>query len=259
MTTIFECPITQYDKSFDQLFTNTNAKKGFSCSYFAILTAHKFMKDGDTSAESHLSNVTLAVKVSKELETNGGILIDNLISDFTTLKSNDIFSATTELIATKVIQYSDIFPALTETMQRYSVIILKNEKYISVLVDKDGYYLRDCHERTQYNFKEFINLIEYLENAYQFATTIDIGVDYSAYSSIEFIIVTTEFETLLTGLIDNEIEQKPTIDPFSAEFKGTDMAYLEMLDDYYNSNEQDVKYIDFDKVGSDEEPDFVDF
>ena len=117
-TNYFDSPITQYDQSFDALFTDNMAKKGFACSYFAILTAWKFLKGFPATLESHIDNVKLSVKVTKELSVTGGIQFSDLVDDFTSLKSNAIVPASTELIATKVIQYSDIFPNLTETTKK---------------------------------------------------------------------------------------------------------------------------------------------
>lgn len=237
-TNYLNSPITQYDKSFDELFNGEVAKKGFACSYFSVLTAWRFMKQYQPTSDVHVDNVTCAVKITKELSVTQGIHFNELIDDYTSLKSNSIVPASVELIKTNVIQYTDIFPPLAANLVRYAVILLKNEKYIVVLVDDAGYYVRDCHEITQYNFKTLNELTLHLENTYQFATDINVtGVEYFEYSSIEFMIVTDEFETLLTGLLGIDITPayiNKSVDPLTKDLHEKDFNYLAMLDDYYN-------------------------
>ncbi len=281
MTDSFDSPITQYDKSFDHLFVN-GARKGMACSYFSIFTAWRYMKKYEPTLNVHIDNVTNAVNVSRDLFTSTGISFNELLENYTSLKSNDIAGCTTELIASKEVKYTDIFP---ESDKKYAMIFLKNEKYIVVLVNKNNYYVRDCHETKQCNFTSLDSLAQHLETIYQFATSINIdGIHYYEYSSIEYLKVDDEFDTFLSGMLNIDVapdfvvntklvqlNQSNQLDPVEKTLSEKDMEYLMLLNEQFNSDTVPVQNDKYDnkydsKSGSDansyesyDEDDFVAF
>jgi len=239
MSTHFDS-ITQYDNSFDVLFPVTEgAKKGYACTWFAILTACKFLKGVPPTEASHDETVRQSVSISKDLGTSGGYTFATLLENYTSVKSSNINATTVSLILEGVIGYPHMFPSIDDPVKntKYATIILKNEKYIVVMYDGTTYFVRDCHESTQYNFATPDALIMHLETAYQFAQEINItGITYEEYSSIEFIVLTDDFDTLLTGLAGITFEvpfDDPLEDP-NPKINAADANYMEMLEAHCN-------------------------
>jgi hypothetical protein len=191
--------ITQFNSKFDNLFTNVN-KKGYACGFFSILTAYNFLKYDCTDKETHENNIGEAIKYTAQKNIVGGINFDNLLNTTSNLNNNNIMSTTVELIKLGILSYQHIFDN-NDNSEKYAIIFLKNEKYFVVLVDNLNkiYYLRDCHEHTQYSYDSLDSLIIRLNEAYQFNTNIDLlGDEYIAYSSIEYIKITENFTNKIT-------------------------------------------------------------
>jgi hypothetical protein len=180
--------ITQFDKSFDNLFENKNLK-GYACGIFSLLTANSYLNNIPITKDVHENNIRKAVKICSENKIFYGMNFDELLSS-TNLNSQDVNSTSVELIIHNVIGYNHIF----DIKDKCAVIFLKNEKFFVVICDKNKYYLRDCHESIQYDFDSLEELVQKLNIAYQFNNQIDIIVDeYTNYSSIEFIKITQNF------------------------------------------------------------------
>lgn len=181
--------ITQYDKQFDHIFKHT--KKGFACSYFALLTAWNYFNNCKFDKDTHENNIKNAVIFSELIGESSGIDFETLLKNYTNLNFSNVIGTNSELIKNNIIGYDQIFP---NDCEKYVVILLKNEKYIVVMKNNDQYYLRDCHENDQQNFNSLNELTEFLNKSYQFDKQIDIGIDLSDYSSVEFLIINNKFQ-----------------------------------------------------------------
>lgn len=197
--------ITQYDKRFDGMFEKIK-NKGYSCSYFGVLSCLRFLQGYTPNVDTHEKNIIDAMMITCMLNINSGLSFDDLITGCTNYDNKKIMGTSVELIVNNVIGKNEMFPKLINEKEKYAVIFLKNEKYFVVLVDKNGFYLRDCHVDTQNNFKTCDELFEHLSNYYQFTKMINIdGFKLEDYSSIEFLIFDQQFESGITGLIEPQI------------------------------------------------------
>jgi hypothetical protein len=187
--------ITQYNKKFDDLFVNPN-QKGFACGFFSILTANHFLKNNLMDLKTHENNIEEAIRYTAKKKIFSGVNFDDLLDMTSNLNKNNIMATSVELINSGILSFQHIFNN-SDNAEKYCIIFLKNEKYFVVMFDKtkNEYYLRDCHESSQYTFNSITDLIIKLSNGYQFTTDIGlIGDEYIAYSSIEFIKITEIFE-----------------------------------------------------------------
>ena len=264
--------ITQYDKQFDDPIDKIICGKGYACSLFSILTPWKFMQGYPSDKNTHEQTIKDAVKASRFLDMVEGLTFSDLLSTYTNLEASKINGTCVDLIVNKILGFDVMFPKI-DSDNKYSVIFLKNEKYIVVLVDKNGYYLRDCHEAIQYNFKDLESVVAHLSNTYQFTTGINVsGIEYSDYSSIEFINITEKFNTHLSSLLsindksfdlNNDIFDMPDGKILSKD----DISYLELLNEQlngfgeYDTDSKSYKPSDFAKISACDitDTDFVDF
>lgn len=187
--------ITQYNQKFDKLFHNIN-QKGYACGFFSILTAYSYLKYNLYDLETHEKNIEEAIKYTAKNNIVGGINFDNLLKMTSNLNKNNIMATSVELINAGIVSYQHIFDN-SDNAEKYCIIFLKNEKYFVVMFNKEKneYYLRDCHDSTQYTYNSITDIIIKLNDGYQFSTDIGlIGNEYIAYSSIEFIRITENFE-----------------------------------------------------------------
>lgn len=178
--------ITQYDKSFDSLFTNIN-HKGFACGFFSVLTVKMFLSMGRKDQETHKKCIEQSMKFTAEKKITYGLNFDDMLKKCRSNyeKKLDICSTSVELIKDNIIGYEHIFE--NKNNLPYGIIFLKNEKFFVVLYDTDKYYIRDCHNDSQYvcNYSE---LIKKLKDSYQFENDINLlGDEYINYSSIEYL------------------------------------------------------------------------
>lgn len=203
--------ITQYDKSFDKMFKNIS-KKGFACSYFAILSCWRFIQTGTHDKHIHEENIRDGIKITKILDLSNGLSFEDLIIGCTTFDNKKIMCTSVDLFVNNVIGINDMFPNKKE---RYAVMFLKSEKYFVVLVENDNYYLRDCHVDIQYNFKSVDLLYLHLINHYQFAENINVsGIDFDEYSSIEYLIFDEMFDTDVIMLLSMSLGNSDKADDF---------------------------------------------
>jgi hypothetical protein len=196
--------LTQYDKRFDGMFDQIK-DKGYSCSYFGILTCLRFLQGYLPDVDTHEKNIIDAMTVTCLLNINAGMTFEDLILGCTNCDAKKIIATSVELIANNIIGPNEMFPKLVSNLERYAVMFLKNEKYFVVMVDCDGIYLRDCHVDTQHNFKTIDELMIYLSQHYQFTQMINIdGFQIDEYSSIEFLIFDQQFESDIITLLEPE-------------------------------------------------------
>ncbi len=146
------------------------------------------------------------------LNLNSGLSFDDLIMGCTNYNHKKIIGTSVELIVNNVIGQNEMFPKLLDEQEKYAVMFLKSEKYFVVLVDKDGFYLRDCHVDLQKNFKTCNELFECLANFYQFTKMINIdGFQLEDYSSIEFLIFDQQFDSAVMNLLEPQIVSSSNI------------------------------------------------
>lgn len=178
--------ITQYDKSFDSLFTNIN-HKGFACGFFSILTVAQFMNMNTVEKHRHEEKIKKCIEYTVKKKINYGLTFNELIKNHTNyINEKDICATSVELIKNNILSYEHIFE--NKDNKPYGIIFLKNEKFFVVLYDTEYYYIRDCHVSLQKTIKTFNELKIYLKNTYQFEENIDLlGDEYLNYSSIEYM------------------------------------------------------------------------
>lgn len=194
--------ITQYDKKFDGMFDQIK-NKGYSCSYFSILTCLRFFQGHIPDVDSHEKNIIDAMMITCFLNINSGLLFDDLIIGSTNCDHKKIMATSVDLITNNVIGFDNMFKNITNEKEKYAVIFLKSEKYFVVLVDIDGYYVRDCHMDNQHNYKSKQDLINHLNNSYQFANLINIdGFKLEEYSSIEYLVIDKLFDSNVIDLLE---------------------------------------------------------
>lgn len=198
MTTTFES-ITQYDKSFDEICKLHKYRKGFVCSIFSVMTAYDFMlnsqkyNDNIVFKECHKNNIEDGYNIGIVMDISFGLKFDELISSYTSLNFADIEVTSVELIKENIIGFDRLIPEKNDNPK--VVIFLKNQVFMTLLINKHGYYLRNCHEKEQYNFINSHDVAEHLIEKYQFTSKIDIlGDAFAEYSSIEFIIINKPFD-----------------------------------------------------------------
>lgn len=252
--------ITQYDKSFDGLFDDIK-KKGYSCSYFSILSCWRFMENGIVDKDIHEQNIRDAMTITCVLNIADGLSFEDLIIGCTDYDHKKILATNVDLMKNDIIGIHQMFPLSDDKNNngRYAVMFLKSEKYFVVLVDDDGYHFRDCHADTQFDFKTLDQLYFHLSVSYQFTENICLdGIEFEDYSSIEFLIFDKKFNTevinvLLTKAYDdsgNMIQNDEHIElneknydldgdifdlPEKIELTKDDIRYLEMFNNQANS------------------------
>ena len=180
--------ITQFintnNSNYNKLYYNKNA-----CHFFSLKTAFEFFLNYDLSKNKHESNILFAIDKNIQMQNNQ-LYFDDVIQ-FTSLSLNDIYATSTDLIKNNEYPIDFIFP---DTSNPYCVIILKNSKYFVVIHYNSKFYLRDCHEPFQYDFNNKFDLINHLNNVYQFNNSINLdGYIIPEFSSIEYIIIDNPF------------------------------------------------------------------
>jgi hypothetical protein len=149
----------------------------------------------------HIETIKQSVKFTSFGEATSGLTFDELLFNYTDIDVNKINATSVNLINDGMISFKHMFPEIINDY-KYATVILKNEKYIVILADKTGYKLRDCHEHIQFNFKSLEQLILHITNVYQFTKKIDVdGIDYSKYSSIEYIIIDSKFKSMISSML----------------------------------------------------------
>lgn len=259
--------ITQYDKTFDTFFENQK-DKGYACSYFSILTVLRFLEGHENNMYIHEKNIFDAMTLTSLLNLNSGLSFEDLISGCTSCDCKKITATCVDLITNDIIGKKEMFPEL-ENNKKYAVLFLKNEKYFVVMVDSNGYYLRDCHTDTQKNFNMLDDMFNYLCENYQFTQMIDIdGFIIDEYSSIEFFIFNDIFETEITQLLEPIVKNDFIVEQNVEEIhtnKTTSQNENELLEqlneelDYkFNLNKQ-KKYTDEEILFSELQKEFDEF
>ncbi len=188
--------VTQFDQKYNDL--GHFGKDRSACSIFSLQTVQQFMKNGYIDEANHSNNLDNAINNHIQFQIKGHITFDKLLSYCTLDKQTDVTSV--ELIKENIIGYDNIFKEEHHN-KRYSIIFLKNNKFFVVMYnpattyDKEGYYIRDCHESHQYNFTNRADLIAYLGQTYQFDKAINLsGFTIDEYSNIEYKVVEENLE-----------------------------------------------------------------
>jgi len=194
---------TQYDNSYNNIWEMyPDAKKGLACPYFALATAYNFMKNGNITSDVHEINIFAGIQYFAMVGSNTEMNFKELLA-FSDLKSDDIMCTTSMLVQSGEIGFPEMIQKdkpLDES--KYCTIILKNSKFFVIMIDKNGYYIRDCHESFQYNYKTFEDIVSDINQKYQFSETINItGISYDDYSSIEFLKIDKKFKTHILEML----------------------------------------------------------
>lgn len=209
--------LTQYDKRFDGMFDHIK-NKGYGCSYFSVLSCLRFLQGYPSDVDTHEKNIIDAMTITCLLNVNSGLGFEDLITGCTNYDPKKIVGTSVELIVNNVIGPNEMFPKLVHQEEKYAVMFLKNEKYFVVLVDSDGFYLRDCHLDVQHNFKTLDEIFGHLSSSYQFTQMINIeGFQIEEYSSVEFLIFDQQFECDIMD-ITSLLEGQPDPTKFSDNF-----------------------------------------
>lgn len=220
--------VTQYDKQFDGLFTNPD-KKGFSCSFFSLITAWKFLQGEIPDLLSHETTIAQSLLAQSSYDINFGITFEEMLTSYTDINPTNICATSSELISTGEIGFDQIFSPIVDDT-KVAVIILKNEKYLTILIDKNGYQFRDCHESTQFNFASVDELVIHLMNAYQFTDSVNAGgMEYHEYSSIEFLILNQQFYLGVADMLGITVQNNPIVPTNELNLTGTNLSSDEIL------------------------------
>ena len=199
--------ITQFIDPDADFKTNSQLYKKNACCFFAIISACEFIKNKDMSKTKHEQNIYNAIS-NNILNQNNDMTFDQLLT-FTNLNKNDIMATTVELIFSGELGYDMIFQDLDKN-KHWSIIFLKNSKFFNVLYKDDVYGIRDCHESFQYNFSTKQELIDHLNNIYQFNTPLVVdGFPIPEFSSIEYIKIENQFD--LKNLVSTLKDDKETL------------------------------------------------
>lgn len=244
----FNC-VTQYSKEFEEIITDNMKDKNF-CAFFSLITAKRFLIGEELNKFIHEGNIARAITSHILCNINKQMSFDELIR-FTDLDAKNIIGTTTELVANDIIGYKNMFP---ETKEKYAVIFLKNGKFFVVLAENGKYYLRDCHESTQYNLLTLAQLNKYLNEIYQFDHTINIGgYCIEEYSNIEFIVIEKPFKTIfdhnITFPLINKLENIENEDE-NEIIEDYDYDLAEYEDEVIKVNLIDLygKYVNLDNI-----------
>jgi hypothetical protein len=196
--------ITQYDKKFGEKYGKIDFN---ACSLFALITAKKFFSNKNLSKETHENNLNCAV-LNHKMMGKGDISFDNLLH-MTSLKPSQVMGTCVELIKENIVGYDMMLP---QDKTNYCVIFLKNSKYFTVMCYDGKYSIRDCHEICQYDFKERKEMIDRLNETYQFDKVINAGgMELPEFSNVEFLIIENDFNLNKIELYDdtdNKINKK---------------------------------------------------
>lgn len=131
--------------------------------YFAILTANKFMNGIEPSDIIHDQNIKDAVIFSQDNELENFMDLEETISDFTHLNTNDISINFTEDIESGNFKIQELFTK----NKRNVVIFVKGYDYITIMYDGNTYYIRNCTKVAQYETKLYIYVYNFLCNVYK--------------------------------------------------------------------------------------------
>jgi len=212
--------ITQYDQKFDELWIeNPTVKKGLACPYFSLFTAEMFMNGCEPDKNQHEKNIESAINCNILMGSSDEMDFKQLIS-YTDLAEKDIGCTLAELIQSGDFKLEELF---TSDSTDYCVIFLKNAKFFVVMCNDTGYHIRDAHESIQHTLFDKNQLVDMLNNTYQFNCVVDVGgLTYGEYSSIEFIKIEKKFTNVLHNLIgsnlDNTEKAADTDNALLAEF-----------------------------------------
>src|SRR5690349_13060818 len=122
---------TQYDKSFDYLFTDfVNAKRGVSGPVFAIVTASEYLKSPILTKEKHEMNINRAVTISSMLTLREHILLETILKD-TDIPINSITKTTVNNVQVKDPTLLNVVPDISH-IGKFCTIIHKNNKYFVI-------------------------------------------------------------------------------------------------------------------------------
>jgi len=128
MTTQFES-VTQYDKQFDGLFQDPN-KKGFSCSFFSLLTAWKFLNGETPDVISHETTIAQSLLTQSTFDINFGVTFEEMLASYTDINPTNICATTASLINSGELGFDQIFPPIVDNT-KIAIILLKNERYLT--------------------------------------------------------------------------------------------------------------------------------
>lgn len=227
--------ITQFINTEDEEYNSKKYNKN-ACHFFSLKTAKEFFKKKDMSKTCHESNIYFAINMNK-LFQNHEMYFEDVIK-FTDLSSKDICATSTELIETGNYSLDLIFPV---TDKSYCLVILKNSKYFVVMHYDGKFYIRDCHEPYQYNFDSKNEMIEHLNEFYQFNQSIVVdGYAIPEFSSIEYIFIDKDFKFNLENLEDEKESSK-------TELKETEFGISISSINYDDLNSGNDKVMSFDK------------
>lgn len=221
--------VTQYDNKFNEIWlTNLEAKKGLACPYFSILTIYNFLNGGKIDKKTHEKNIEASINYATLVGTNEEMNFRELITG-TNLDPSEIMCTATDLVRSGELGFDVMIPEKPLDAKRKAVMFLKNARFFAILIDKNGYYLRDCHEAFQYNYNGVDELIRDLNKNYQFSDPINIGgVLYDHYSSIEFIKIEKPFKTDIVEIVC--IDSCTSKELYALEIEEKESGYIELDD-----------------------------
>lgn len=214
---------SQYSDKFNQMFGNElmRSSRGTAGSIFAVTTAKNFFLNKTMDKKQYDTNLNRAMVVVDLLEPKQE-------STFNVVAKNANIQHLHKKTTVDFIKKSDpnmlsIIPDI-QSSPSFCVIMLKNTKYFVVAGDRsrseisadlrledssqNSYYVRDCNDQYQYNFKERSDLIAYLKDAYSMdkQTTIG-GLVFPEFSIVDHATLTQKFDDSYDSMINNRLNE----------------------------------------------------
>lgn len=228
---------TQYDLRFKNFYKFD--KDRTACSLFSLITTYNYMQNGDISKNQHEKNIYSGIMNYMKKDIPKYMLFEELLLlTSISLSGESVGGTTPELITQGILGYDNIFKPYNYD-QNYAVVFLKNRNFIVVMVKQTEngkrYFLRDCHETTQFDFDNFELLRIFLDKTYQFESlTIAGGVHIPEFSNIEYVVIDQpfslnnidpNFDKVLIGEGQLEFEIDSNMQPGSLQFQNLNNSY----------------------------------
>lgn len=229
---------SQYSDKFNQMFGNEimRSSRGTAGSIFAVTTAKNFFLNKTMDKKQYDTNLNRAMVVVDLLEPKQE-------STFNVVAKNANIQHLHKKTTVDFIKKSDpnmlsIIPDIQSTPS-FCVIMLKNTKYFVVLGDssQNSYYVRDCNDQYQYNFKERNDLIAYLKDAYSMdkQTTIG-GLVFPEFSIVDHATLTQKFDDSYDLMINNRLNESIHTNTKNLDANHYYQQFDECLNDFGNIN-----------------------
>lgn len=205
-TSYFETK-TYFDASFDDVRKKYPRLKIENISpVFAIITGYEFFKNHLLSKNKHEENIYRSMMFIGTM-CNVGKFTERVtfeqVLTLTNLNKSSICYTTTNIVSREDPELKYMIPDLKKD---FCIIFHKKGQYAIVIGDSktDMYYVRDCIEQFQFDFKDKAKLITHIKDMYIMSSGIAVRDDNTI--DVEYIVIDNGFEHSI-----NIIEEAPCV------------------------------------------------